>query len=106
MDKPKTKDRPKKKDKPKTKTKTKTKKVIILRKKFKGGRAELIPWDYGGTAIEDLPADIIGVIVHTINTIVNAVFVVDNLVGLPANMGAAFSSETEPNPDDVDVTGF
>ena len=98
------------KTKTKTKTKTTSKKIIIRRKtiprKFKGGQAELIPWDYGGTAIEDLPADIIGVIVHTINTIVNAVFVVDNLVGLPANMGAAFSSETEPTPDDVDVTGF
>jgi hypothetical protein len=98
MEKTKTKDRPKKKDK--------TKKVIILRKKFKGGQAEAIPWDYGGTAIEDLPADIIGVIVHTINTIVNAVSVVDNIVGLPANMGTAFSSPNEPNPDDVDVSGL
>jgi len=96
MEKTKTKDRPKKKDK--------TKKVIILRKKFKGGQAEAIPWDYGGTAIEDLPADIIGVIVHTINTIVNAIAVVDQLVGLPANMGTAFSSENEPNPNDVDVS--
>jgi hypothetical protein len=92
--------------KQKSKTKTKTKKVIILRKKFKGGQAEAIPWDYGGTAIEDLPADIIGVIVHTINTIVNAVLVVDNLVGLPANMGTAFSSPNEPNPNDVDITGM
>lgn len=98
MEKIKTKDRPKKKDK--------TKKVIILRKKFKGGQAEAIPWDYGGTAITDLPADIIGVIVHTINTIVNAIAVVDQLVGLPANMGTAFSSPNEPNPNDVDVTGM
>lgn len=92
--------------KKKTKTKTKSKKVIILCKKFKGGQAELIPWEYGGTEPTDLPADIIGVIVHTINTIVNAVMVIDNIAGLPANMGAAFSSPTEPNPDDVDVTGL
>ena len=87
-------------------SKSKIKKRIVRRKKLNGGKAEAIPWDYGGTGITDLPADIIGVIVHTINTIVNAVLVVDNLVGLPANMGAAFSSQTEPTPDDVDVTGF
>jgi hypothetical protein len=89
----------------KTKTKTKTNR-ITRRKKLKGGRAELIPWEYGGTRITDLPADIIGVIVHTINTIVNAVLVVDNVSELPANMGTAFSSPTEPNPNDIDVTGF
>ena len=98
------------KTKTKTKTKTTSKKIIIRRKtiprKFKGGQAELIPWDYGGTEPIDLPADIIGVIVHTINTIVNAVMVIDNIAGLPANMGTAFSSPVEPNPDDVDVTGL
>ena len=83
----------------KTKPKTKT-------KKMSGGKDEAIPWDSGGTDITDLPADIIGVIVHTINTIVNAIAVVDQLVGLPANMGTAFSSPTEPNPDDVDVSGM
>jgi len=86
----------------KKKTKTKTKKT----KKMSGGKEEAIPWDYGGTGIEDLPADIIGVIVHTINTIVNAVAVVDNIVSLPANMGTAFSSPNEPNPDDVDISGL
>jgi hypothetical protein len=75
-------------------------------KKMKGGKEEAIQWDYGGTSITDLPADIIGVIVHTINTIVNAVDVVDQIVGLPADMGTAFSSPTEPSPDDVDVTGM
>ncbi len=75
-------------------------------KKMNGGKEEAIPWDYGGTSITDLPADIIGVIVHTINTIVNAVDVVDKIVELPANMGTAFSSPTEPNPDDVDVSGM
>lgn len=88
------------------KTKSKIKKRIVRRKKLNGGDAEVIPWDYGGTGITDLPSDIIGVIVHTINTIINAVAVVDNIVGLPANMGTAFSSPTEPNPDDVDVTGM
>jgi hypothetical protein len=90
------------------KTKSKSKKKIIIKKtkKMSGGKEEAIPWDYGGTNIEDLPADIIGVIVHTINTIVNAVAVVDNIVGLPANMGTAFSSPNEPNPDDVDVSGL
>jgi hypothetical protein len=90
------------------KKKTKTKKKIIRKKtkKMSGGKEEAIPWDYGGTAIEDLPADIIGVIVHTINTIINAVAVVDQIVGLPANMGTAFSSPTEPNPDDVNVSGM
>ena len=100
----------KKKTKTKTKAKTKTQTMIVRRKtiprKFKGGQAELIPWDYGGTEPIDLPADIIGVIVHTINTIVNAIMVIDNVAGLPANMSAAFSSETEPNPDNVDVTGL
>lgn len=92
--------------------KKKTKKKIILKKtktktkKMSGGKEEAIAWDYGGTGITDLPADIIGVIVHTINTIVNAVAVVDQIVGLPANMGTAFSSPTEPNPDDVDVSGM
>ena len=86
----------------------KTKKIKIKRKtkKMNGGKEEAISWDYGGTGITDLPADIIGVIVHTINTIVNAVAVVDQIVGLPANMGTAFSSPTEPNPDDVDVSGM
>ncbi len=90
------------------KKKTKTKKKIIRKKtkKMRGGKEEAIPWDYGGTAIEDLPADIIGVIVHTINTIINAIAVVDQLTGLPANMGTAFSSPTEPNPDQVDVSGM
>ena len=92
------------------KKKMKTKKKIILKKtktkKMSGGREEAIPWDYGGTEITDLPADIIGVIVHTINTIVNAVAVVDQITGLPANMGTAFSSENEPSPDQVDVTGM
>ncbi len=72
---------------------------------MKGGQDEAIQWDHGGTSIGDLPSDIIGVIIHTINTIINAVGVVDNIVGLPANMGTAFSSPTEPSPDDVDVTG-
>jgi hypothetical protein len=88
--------------------KTKKIKIKIKRKtkKMNGGKEEAISWDYGGTGITDLPADIIGVIVHTINTIVNAVAVVDQIVGLPANMGTAFSSPTEPNPDDVDVSGM
>ena len=92
----------------KTKTKRKSKKKIVRKKtkKMSGGKEEAIPWDYGGTNLEDLPADIIGVIVHTINTIVNAVAVVDNIVGLPANMGTAFASPTEPSPDDVDITGL
>ena len=85
----------------KSKSKSKSKS-----KKLNGGKAEVIPWEYGGTQITDLPADIIGVIVHTINTIVNAVAVVDNVIELPANMGTAFSSPTEPSPDDVDITGM
>jgi len=84
----------------------KNKNIKSKSKKLSGGKAEVIPWEYGGTNIEDLPADIIGVIVHTINTIVNAVAVVDNVVELPANMGTAFSSPTEPSPDDVDITGM
>ena len=75
-------------------------------KKMKGGKDEAIPWDYGGMGIGDLPADIIGVIVHTINTIVNAVAVMDNIISLPGDMGTAFSSPTEPNPDNVDVSGM
>jgi len=85
---------------------TKKKKKKTKTKKMSGGKEEAIPWDYGGTSITDLPADIIGVIVHTINTIVNAVAVVDQIVGLPANMGTAFSSPNEPNPDQVDVSGL
>jgi hypothetical protein len=86
--------------------KKKSKKSKIKTKKLNGGQSEVIPWDSGGTGIEDLPADIIGVIVHTINTIINATAVVDQLIGLPANMGTAFSSPTEPSPDDVDVTSM
>ena len=82
------------------------KKSKIKTKKLNGGQSEAIPWDSGGTGISDLPADIIGVIVHTINTIINATAVVDQLVGLPANMGTAFSSPTEPSPDDVDIKGM
>lgn len=93
------------KTKSKLKTKIKTK-IKTKTKKMCGGKEEAIRWDYGGTGITDLPADIIGVIVHTINTIINAVAVVDNIVGLPANMGTAFSSPTEPNPDNVDITGM
>jgi hypothetical protein len=86
--------------------KKKSKKSNIKTKKLNGGQSEAIPWDSGGIGIEDLPADIIGVIIHTINTIINATAVVDQLIGLPANMGTAFSSPTEPTPDDVDVTGM
>lgn len=93
--------------KTKSKTKNNTKKKLGRKhKKMSGGKDEVIPWDYGGTGITDLPADIIGVIVHTINTIINAIAVVDQIVGLPANMGTAFSSPTEPNPDDVDVSSM
>ena len=89
------------------KMKIKTKKIKLGRRsKLNGGKAEAIAWDYGGTGITDLPADIIGVIVHTINTIINGIAVVDQVTGLPANMGTAFSSPTEPNPDDVDVSGM
>ena len=88
-------------EKPKYKVKIKR-----IPKKMSGGKEEAIPWDSGGTGVTDLPNDIIGVIVHTINTIINAKGVVDQLVGLPANMGTAFSSPTEPSPDDVDVTGM
>ena len=84
----------------------KNKKRTGGRRRMKGGQDEAIPWDYGGTGITDLPADIIGVIVHTINTIINAVAVVDNVVSLPGDMGTAFSSPTEPRPDDVDVSGM
>lgn len=87
--------------------KMKTKKIKLGRiSKLNGGKAEAIAWDYGGTGITDLPADIIGVIVHTINTIINGIAVVDQVTGLPANMGTAFSSPTEPNPDDVDVSSM
>lgn len=76
-------------------------------KKMKGGATdELIPWDYGGTGITDLPDDIIGVIVHTINTIINAADAVLDIIELPGDVGTAFSSPTEPNPDDVDVTAM
>ena len=92
--------------KSKSKSKSKKRTEMCKNKKMSGGQDEAIPWDYGGTGITDLPADIIGVIVHTINTIVNAVAVVDNIVSLPANMGTAFSSPTEPSPDDVDVSGM
>jgi hypothetical protein len=88
-----------KKNQRKTKTKTKTKKMT-------GGQDEAIPWDYGGTGITDLPADIIGVIVHTINTILNSISVMEQVIGLPANMGTAFSSPNEPNPDQVDVSSM
>ena len=90
----------------KTKTKTKKNQRKTNTKKMTGGQDEAISWDSGGTGITDLPNDIIGVIVHTINTIVNAVAVVDQLVALPANMGTAFSSPNEPNPNDVDVSGM
>lgn len=90
----------------KTKIRRKTIKTKTKTKKMSGGKEEVIEWDYGGTSITDLPSDIIGVIVHTINTIINTVAVVDNVIALPANMGTAFSSPTEPSPDDVDITGM
>lgn len=82
------------------------KKSKINTKKLNGGQPEAIPWDYGGTGVTDLPSDIIGVIIHTINTMINTKAVVDQLVGLPANMGTAFSSPTEPSPNDVDIKGM
>ena len=90
----------------KSKIRRKTIKTKTKTKKMSGGKEEVIEWDEGGTGIIDIPADIIGVIVHTINTIINTVAVVDNVIDLPANMGTAFSSPTEPNPDDVDITGM
>lgn len=70
----------------------------------KGGATAKIPWDYGGTQIQDLPSDIIGVIVHTINTVVGSVDVVTNIVDLPSNMGTAFSEPNAPNPDNISIT--
>ena len=88
------------------KTKKIQRKTKIKTKKMTGGQDEAIPWDSGGTGITDLPADIIGVIVHTINTILNSISVMEQVIGLPANMGTAFSSPTEPSPDDVDVSSM
>ena len=82
------------------------KKSKINTKKLNGGQSEAIPWNYGGPGITDLPSDIIGVIVHTINTMINTKTVVDQLVGLPANMGTAFSSKAEPSPDSVNIKGM
>ncbi len=93
-------------EKTKTKKTKKTKKPTKINKKMNGGKEELIQWDEGGTGIKDLPADIIGVIIHTINTVVNTIVVVDQISGLQSNMGTAFSSPTEPNPDDIDITGM
>jgi hypothetical protein len=75
-------------------------------KKQKGGESQAISWDYGGTGITDLPADIIGVIIYTINTIINAIDVVTDITELPGDMGTAFSEPNAPNPNDVDVTGM
>ena len=69
----------------------------------KGGSAK-ITWNYGGTEIQDLPSDIIGVIVHTINTVIGSVDVVTNIVELPSNMGTAFSEPNAPNPDNIRIT--
>lgn len=82
------------------------KKSKSMTKKLNGGQSEAIRWDAGGTGITDLPNDIIGVIVHTINTIINAQASVQQITGLSANMGTAFSSPTEPSPDDVDIKGM
>jgi len=75
-------------------------------KKMTGGKEEAISWDSGGTGITDLPNDIIGVIVHTINTVLNALNVIQQISGLQSNMGTAFTSKADPSPDSVDVSSM
>lgn len=75
--------------------------------KQKGG-FEGISYDAGGTSgwPWTLAEDIIGTIIYTINGVVNAVGVVDDLINLPSDMGTAFAAKNAPNPDSIDINGF
>jgi len=61
-------------------------------------------WNYneGGTGISDLPADIFGVIVWTVNSLVSAIDTVGDAISLPGDMGKAFDENSAaPRPDNI-----
>jgi len=77
-------------------------------KKQKGGMEDAISWNKGGPggSLVTLGEDIIGTIVYTINSVINATGVVADLIELPSDMGTAFTETNAPNPDNVKITGF
>ena len=74
----------------------------------KGGVEDAISWSRGGPggSLVTLGEDIIGTIVYTINSLVNATGVVKDIIELPADMGTAFTETNAPNPNNVDVTSY
>ena len=74
----------------------------------KGGMEDAISWNSGGPggSLGTLADDIIGTIIYTINSVVNAVGVVEDIIELPADMGTAFTETNAPNPDNVNITSY
>ncbi len=80
----------------------KTSKKISTKKSLKGGRME---WNDGGTSGSPttLAYDIIGLVIHSINTVTDSIDVIDSINNLPADMGTAFDEQGAPNPNDVKI---
>ena len=70
--------------------------------KQKGGKADLIKYDAGGTDLGSSKGfvpyfeNIGGEIVWTINSIIAATNVIGDLINLPGDMGTAWGSNTPP----------
>jgi len=76
----------------------------VRKGKLKGGD---ISYDAGGTggSIGTLAENIVGTIIYTINSVINSVGVVTDLIELPSDMGTAFSAKNAPNPNNIDIKG-
>ena len=71
-------------------------------KKQDGG---YINWDKGGTSgrVGVFVDDIIGLVVHTINTMTDSIDVMQSMINLPNDMGTAFTEKAAPTPDQVNA---
>ena len=75
--------------------------------KHKGGRLGRMEWNEGSTSGNpvDTVEDIIGIIVHSINTITSSVNVMDSVFNLRRDMGVAFDEKGAPNPNNINIYG-
>jgi hypothetical protein len=64
-----------------------------------------IQWDRGGPGggPATLAEDIVGLVLHSINTVIDVIGVIDAVSNAPADMGVAFSEKGAPNPNDIRI---
>jgi len=72
-------------------------------KKQEGGN---IQWNRGGTSgnVGVFVDDIIGLVIHSINTFTDSIAVMNTVIDLPGDMGTAFSEKGAPQPNEVRIT--